>query len=281
MSPYLEFVLLQAFLFSKITAGSNVCSSSVPDIDYVLTGHVIRTLKLKTFESCTFSCEIEPKCFSINYVSSQGTCELNRATKDFFPGDVVKQNGAFYLDMVVRQFHRDRDPCESMRCENGGTCVVSPTLKCNCPDGYTGLRCQNLQQLGMESGDIPNDHIESSTFLVDNQAWKGRLNGNSCWRPAQSKNTEHIKVTFVSEKTVFAIATQGSPDNNFWIESYTLQYFADGSLKDTKKVYQANKDGTSIAINKFSQALQNVKWIRIHPRAWHSYIALRLEVYGY
>ena len=143
MSPYLEFVLLHTLLFSKITAGSNVCRSSFPDTNHVLTGHVIRTLNHKTFESCTFSCEIEPKCFSINFMSSQGTCQLNRATKDSFPKDVMKQKGAVYLDMVIRQYHHDHDTCESMPCKNGGTCVMSPTLKCNCLDGYTGLRCQS------------------------------------------------------------------------------------------------------------------------------------------
>ena len=143
MSPYLEFVLLHTLLFSKITAGSNVCRSSFPDTNHVLTGHVIRTLNHKTFESCTFSCEIEPKCFSINFMPSRGTCQLNRATKDFFPKDVMKQKGAVYLDMVIRQYYHDRDTCESMPCENGGTCVTGPTLKCNCLDGYTGRRCQS------------------------------------------------------------------------------------------------------------------------------------------
>ena len=34
------------------------------------------------------------------------------------------------------------DPCASMRCENGGTCVSSPALKCLCLNGYTGLQCE-------------------------------------------------------------------------------------------------------------------------------------------
>ena len=102
----------------------------------------------------------------------------------------------------------------------------------------------DLQALGMENGDIPNENINGSTSLSGYEAWKGRLNGKSCWRPAQNLDGEHITVTFASKKTVIAIATQGSPDGNFWIESFTYQYFADASLNDPNKVKSTNIDCT-------------------------------------
>ena len=138
MLPYLEVVLLYISVFSKNTAGSSPCRASFSNTDRILTGHVMRTLNHKTFESCTFSCEREPQCFSVNYMSLHKTCQLNNATKEYFPGDVVKQTGAFYMGMVVRSY----DPCESMRCDNGGTCVSSPSLKCKCVGGFTGLHCE-------------------------------------------------------------------------------------------------------------------------------------------
>ena len=138
MIPYSEFILLY-ILFSKDTADSSHCLTSFSDSDHVLAGHVMRTLNHKSFESCTFSCELEPQCFSVNYISLHKTCQLNDATKEYFPGDLVKQKGAFYMSMVARSYH----PCASMRCENGGTCVSSPSLKCKCLKGYSGLHCEN------------------------------------------------------------------------------------------------------------------------------------------
>ena len=139
MLPYLEFILLYISLFSKISAGYSDCRFSFSGTDRVLTGHVMRTLNHKTFESCTFSCELEPQCFSVNYMSLHKTCQLNNATKEYFPGDLVKQKRAFYMGMVTRSYN----PCESMRCDNGGTCVSSPSLKCKCIGGFTGLRCES------------------------------------------------------------------------------------------------------------------------------------------
>ncbi len=138
MLPYLEFILLYVSLFSKLSACSIACRTSFSVKDRALTGHVIRTLNHKTFESCTFSCELEPQCYSVNYNSLHKTCQLNNAAKEYFPGDLVQQKGAFYMGMVVRSYN----PCESMRCENGGTCVSSPSLKCKCPKGFSGLRCE-------------------------------------------------------------------------------------------------------------------------------------------
>ena len=97
----------------------------------------------------------------------------------------------------------------------------------------------------MENGDIPNENIEGSSSLNGYEPWKGRLNGKSCWRPTQNTPNEHITVKFASKKTVIAIATQGSPNVNFWIISFTYQYFADASLKDPNEVKSTNIDCTS------------------------------------
>ena len=137
MLAYLELVLLYISLFYSSVASD--CRSSFSVTDHVLTGHVIRTLNHKSFESCTFSCELEPQCFSVNYISLHKTCQLNNATKEYFPGDLVTQKGAFYMGMVIRSY----DPCTSMRCENGGSCVRSPSPKCNCPQGFSGPRCES------------------------------------------------------------------------------------------------------------------------------------------
>ena len=138
MLLFLEFILLFTSLFYKSSVASE-CRSSFSVTDHVLTGHVMRTLNHKTFESCTFSCELEPQCFSVNFISLHKTCQLNDAIKEYFPGDLVKQKGSFYMGMVIRSYN----PCASMHCENGGTCVHSPTLKCKCLKGFSGLSCKS------------------------------------------------------------------------------------------------------------------------------------------
>ena len=83
----------------------------------------------------------------------------------------------------------------------------------------------------MESGAIPNSNIEASSTKTGFDAWKARLNKNYCWMPAQDKNTEYIKVTFTSTKNVTVIATQGAPNNECWVKTFTLQWFnRDGNI---------------------------------------------------
>ena len=91
----------------------------------------------------------------------------------------------------------------------------------------------------MESGAIPNEKIEGSTQKSGYEAWKGRLNRDSCWMPTQDIKSEFIKVTFVTNVTVVAIATQGAPIEDCWVTSYTVQWF-DGSLKNGPKVKKKN-----------------------------------------
>lgn len=76
----------------------------------------------------------------------------------------------------------------------------------------------------MESGTIPNVQIQASSTRTGYDAWRGRLNGNSCWMPAKNKDTEYIMVTFVTKVTIVAIATQGAPMDGCWVKSYSIQY---------------------------------------------------------
>ena len=87
----------------------------------------------------------------------------------------------------------------------------------------------------MENGDIKDAQIQAYTAKAGFEAWKGRLNGNSCWMPTQNKDTEYITVTFVTKVTIVAIATQGSPVKECWVESYSLQWF-DDMLNSKNKV---------------------------------------------
>lgn len=137
--PYLEFTLFLIIPVSKTTAGFKSCRADISYKNHALVGHALQTLKNKRFESCTYSCELDLQCFSVNYVPTLKTCQLNNASKSFFPGDFVKRKGTIYMEMVIREYH----PCNSMRCENGGTCVTRPTVMCRCHARFSGLHCES------------------------------------------------------------------------------------------------------------------------------------------
>lgn len=97
------------------------------------------------------------------------------------------------------------------------------------------LFLSDLQALGMENNHIPDARITATSEKRGYEASKGRLNGNSCWMP-DKQNTEHLKVEFVTNVTIVAIATQGSPIDDCWVKSYTYQWFDGSRLNNGPKV---------------------------------------------
>ena len=87
----------------------------------------------------------------------------------------------------------------------------------------------------MENNHIPDSSITASSEKPGHEAKEGRLNGNSCWMPTKNENTEHLSVSFTTKVTIVAIATQGSPIDNCWVERYSYQWFT-GTLHDSPKV---------------------------------------------
>ena len=82
----------------------------------------------------------------------------------------------------------------------------------------------------MESGAIPDARIQASSTKLGYDAWKGRLNGQSCWMPANDKTTEYIRVTFATVVNIVAIATQGAPMDGCWVKSFSVYYGASGAV---------------------------------------------------
>ena len=95
-----------------------------------------------------------------------------------------------------------------------------------------------LHALGMESGAILNGNIIASSKKTGYDPWEGRLNGNSCWMPAQNSNSEYITVRFVAQVTLIAIATQGAPIENCWVKTYFIRYGVQLAIsRDPKVIY--------------------------------------------
>lgn len=88
----------------------------------------------------------------------------------------------------------------------------------------------------MESGAIPNINIQASSTKTGYDAWKGRLNGISCWMPARNLNTEYITVVFVAKATIVAIATQGAPMDGCWVKSFFIKWGYQNTMKVDPKV---------------------------------------------
>ena len=78
----------------------------------------------------------------------------------------------------------------------------------------------------MESGAIPDGNIQASSIKTGYDAWNGRLNGQSCWMPANDNTTEYIRVTFATVVRMVAIATQGAPLDGCWVKSFSISYGA-------------------------------------------------------
>lgn len=132
MQNYLDLTLFFSSLFFIIAAGFTAeCRTSFSN----------KSFSSKSFEKCTFSCELDSRCFNVNYFLWDKTCELNNASANSSPGHLVSRKGVVCIDMVIRK----DDPCVSMRCGNGGTCVVSSKVQCNCVQGFIGPRCESMK----------------------------------------------------------------------------------------------------------------------------------------
>ena len=73
---------LLVLILGKHSADCNVCSNSFRIADYALLGHVLKTVRSQTFEGCLFTCERDPRCFSVNFYAVRASCEMNLGTRE-------------------------------------------------------------------------------------------------------------------------------------------------------------------------------------------------------
>ena len=62
-----------------------------------LNRHTFRKTKASNWSACIQACEGDIRCQSINYLITQGMCELNKRTKESSPGDFVPDEKRSYM----------------------------------------------------------------------------------------------------------------------------------------------------------------------------------------
>lgn len=123
---------------------ADLCRTVKPVKHHKLISHVINTLQETSFEICTYRCELDVKCFSVNFYTKTRRCEFNYGSKEMFPGDFKESRNTLYVPNIRKD---TRDPCTRLYCLHGGTCHPLPQPNCVCPAGFAGPTCQNISKL--------------------------------------------------------------------------------------------------------------------------------------
>ena len=120
------------------------------------------------------------------------------------------------------------------------------------------LECQP-GPLGMEDGTIGNSQISSSSNYQDFYAWKGRLNGDSCWSSTKKDNNEWLQVEFLSVVTITAIQIQGfrQSEEDEYVEDLQVET---GVLENSLNFIR-NNYGSKIVSVKHNIELLFEKWM--------------------
>ncbi|XP_019629860.1 PREDICTED: SCO-spondin-like [Branchiostoma belcheri] len=206
-------------------------------------------------------------------------------------------------------------PCHVCECTEDGSvycwkyCTIHNT---GCPEGsilvvpepyeeccYCMEYCTD--ELGMQSGEIPDASITASSFLTTNPAYNGRLNttdgtpGMQGWSPEISdyldltNSPPYLQVEFDQPQEVTGVVTQGAGSFDMFVTKFTLSYSNDGAVwldfktsEDVSaptKVFDANTDDTSLVTNVLGRVV-TAKYFRLNVKEYNQAIVLRVELLG-
>ena len=82
-----------------------------------------------------------------------------------------------------------------------------------------------MQAIGVASSDaFPDNRFSASSTNGNNEAFKGRLNGDGAWLPSNNNNAnDYLQIDLLYEFLICAVATQGNPSADHWTTKYKLQ----------------------------------------------------------
>ena len=73
------------------------CRSEYSFRSMMLKGHIFMAKTTSNWLKCVEKCNHDVRCQSLNYVTTQGKCELNNRTKEARPEDFVPNSDRFYI----------------------------------------------------------------------------------------------------------------------------------------------------------------------------------------
>lgn len=115
------------------------------ETDKALINHLIASRYVLSELACSLACLRLTNCESYNYQNEgkQHVCELNNQTASIARQDLMPRKGFSYYGPAM-------SPCQSLFCQNGGTCQATLTSTgaqsfCLCKQRYQGDVCQHLR----------------------------------------------------------------------------------------------------------------------------------------
>ena len=93
--------------------------------------------------------------------------------------------------------------------------------------------------LGIGSGKIPDNNITASSGV--SEAKNGRLNEIKAWCASSRDAKPYLQIDLETIHIVCAVSTQGNPNADQWIETYTIQVSTDGTTWTNYKEHGQNK----------------------------------------
>ncbi|XP_078346606.1 uncharacterized protein LOC144631897 [Oculina patagonica] len=158
-----------------------------------------------------------------------------------------------------------------------------------CREGFEPPKLECQSELGMKNGKIPNSAITATTIL--NQYYgteRARLDtvksGSfaGAWIPKSQDAGQWIQVDLGKITKITRLATQGRQDAGHWVKSYSITYSVEGGpfiSYNHNQVLPANKDSNTIVGHILNPPII-ARYIRIHPKEYQGYMALRFDLYG-
>ncbi|XP_066300020.1 uncharacterized protein [Branchiostoma lanceolatum] len=166
-------------------------------------------------------------------------------------------------------------------------------IDASCTDHSFGFICQLDQdcrnQLGMESGAIPDASITASSYYHHPYApYRARLNGvidAGAWI-ARNAGGQWLQVYLGEIKRVTGTIIQGRYNYDQWVTSYKLQYGVNWTTRvtyedsdGTAMVFPGNRDRNTPVTNLLTNPV-DARYVRFLPQTWHVHISMRAEILG-
>ena len=93
-------LLFVTFLLSMGSIAADQCKTTSAVPGHSLIKHVIKKVPAKDYERCTFACEQQSGCYSVNFISVDKTCELNNATRYWAPWSFITKENSLYSGIL-------------------------------------------------------------------------------------------------------------------------------------------------------------------------------------